>query len=399
MLALMLIAVFACTALCIDIGWAALTKSELQNAADSSAAAGAAQLVGNFSKYSIPNQSNSANLIASAQESASIYSTRFAGYNDAGGVNSLSLPSGDISFGFVDAAGTYHADYAGYPNTVQVTVRRDSTANTPLSLFVAPVLGTKKLNMSASSSATIYSGLITSFNPSGGGETSSGGISVTADNSSSSSSTFNCTLLPVAFDVNHWNQFMTNGASPDGTVHTDGAGTPQILMYPSPKNSPGNFGLLCIGHWTNNDPDYSYWILHGPTSNDIQILVNQGSFPVSMTSPKPWKGSPGLKSNLVNDFAAIIGQPRLLPLFKPASQTPYQAASGSGSNTTYNIVGFVGVKVTQASGNGKNMNVSIQPCDVIDPTAVFDSATMYPSGAAPSTQLKSFTHTSTKFTY
>ena len=49
-------------------------------------------------------------------------------------------------------------------------------------------------------------------------------------------------------------------------------------------------------------------------------VKSAGSFPVSLTAPKAWKGSPGLHNALKADFAAIVGQPRLLPLFKPAGK-------------------------------------------------------------------------------
>lgn len=398
MLALMLVVVFACTALCIDIGWTTTTKSELQNAADSASAAGAAQLQSRYATYLVTPVAQKAGVIASAQGSAATFSTRFAGFNGAGGVNSLLLPGGDIRFGFTDASGNLSLGGSAYPNTVQVTTRRDEAANTPLALFFAPMLGRKTLDMSATSCSTAYTGLITSFDARGGGENRPGGYNGWGDDFSQAGSAFRCTLLPLAFDVNHWNQFMSNGISPDGTSDTDAAGVPEIHVYPSPKNSPGNFGLLCIGPWTNANPIYSNWILNGPSSSDLQALVDAGSFPVSMASPKPWKGSPGLRSSLLTDFITILGQPRLLPLFKPVTQSPYQAASGSGSNTTYAIVGFVGVKVSTASGHGSNMDICVQPCDVIDATAIFDSATLYPAGTEPASQLKSFTHPPVKFT-
>ena len=119
--------------------------------------------------------------------------------------------------------------------------------------------------------------------------------------------------------------------------------------------------------------------------------------PVSQQDPRDWKGSPGLKNSMNFDCAAIIGQPRLLPLIEPKSNAPYQAASGNGSNTTYRIVGFVGVKISQVTGNGNNLNVSIQPCLVIDPTAVYDPASIYPLGAEPASQLKALTGVSSKF--
>lgn len=397
MVALMLIVLFACTALCIDIGWATLAKSELQNAADSAAAAGAVQLQAKYGPYLSATSATQTSLSSTARTMATADSTRFASYHGAGGVPSLALPSGDVQFGFTNASGSFAANAAGYPNTVQVVTRRDQTANSPLAFFFGPVLGKSNASITATSRATVYSGLITGFDPDGGGEGTGGGPGGWGDDYASAGN-FACKLLPLAFDVNDWNHFVSTGVSPDGTTQTDAEGVRQIKVYPSPGNSPGNFGLLCIGPWTNANPQYSSWILDGPTGNDLQTLMNEGKFPVSQSSPKNWKGSPGLRTALKSDFVSIIGQPRLLPLFKPAADSPYQAASGNGSNTTYAIVGFVGVKVTVASGAGNNLNISVQPCDVIDPTAVFDPATVYPAGAEPAGQLKSFTHPTVKFT-
>lgn len=415
LIAIMLIVLCGCTALCIDIGWTALAKSELQNAADASAAAGSAKLLANYGAYSLPSQSNPTGVIALAKSSALTNCSNFAGYNKAGDVASLNLLTSDVQFGFMDGSGNVTYGSTNYPNTVQVMLRRDSYANAPLPLFFAPVIGTRSWNLTASASATIYNGVITSFNPNGGGigssfaNSSSGAGSGTTGGayggwgSSYASSTgcgsFNCTLLPVAFDVNEWNAFMAAGVSPDGSVHTDATNTPQIKVYPSPKQSPGNFGLLCIGPWTNATPDYENWILNGPSASDLQTLINEGLFPVSQSAPQPWKGSPGLRTTLSSYFAQIIGKPRLLPLFQPASSNPYQAASGSGSNTTYAIVGFAGVKVTAVSGSGVNLNISVQPCDVIDPTAVFDAASVYPAGTEPASQLRTFAHPTPKLTF
>ncbi len=61
----------------------------------------------------------------------------------------------------------------------------------------------------------------------------------------------------------------------------------------------------------------------------------------------------------------------LIPLFQPVSPLPnYVAANNQGQSATYAIVGFVGVNVTQATSNGSNMVISIQPAAIVDPTAV-----------------------------
>ena len=419
LVALLIIPLMAFVAICVDIGWMATTKSTLQNAADSAAVAGARQLTDNFASYSAPAQTNGHSLIDSAEASALTFSQKFCSYNGAGGVASLKLLSSDTVFGFTDAQNAFTpvTAYNHYPNTVKVTVRRDASSNGRLPFFFAPAIGNKDTALTATSSTTVYTGLITAFGPvsqvsggsggvgsgvpagNGGGGAGSGGGGTWGDSYWSNGSSMKGTLLPVAFDVNTWNNFFVNGSSPDGTIQKDATGTPIIHIYPSPKQSPGNFGLLCIGPWTNADPTYKNWILNGPSASDLQYLATSGAYPVSLSSPKAWKGTPGLRSTLGNEFAAIIGQPRLLPLFQPKSTTPYQAASGNGSNTTYSIVGFAGVTVTSVSGQGSNMDICVQPCSVLDPTAVFDAATIYPAGAQPSGQLKAFTFVTAKLSH
>src|SRR5687768_1974578 len=164
-LAAMLVVVFAFVALCIDVGWMTTTKSELQNAADASAAAGAAQLMTNHAAYNIPSQRNRDALVTSAKRSASNYGALYGSYNSAGGVNALTILPADIAIGFTDANGAFVANSSRYPNTVQVVARRDDSANSRLALFFAPILGTRDAVLTATASATVYSGLISSFDP------------------------------------------------------------------------------------------------------------------------------------------------------------------------------------------------------------------------------------------
>lgn len=427
--AILLVVLFAFTAFCVDIGWTTLTKSHLQNAADSAAAAGARQLVDNYAAYSIPLSQQRAALIAASRDLATEISAQYGAYHRAGDAPQLTVRPEDIILGFTNAAGVFESleTYSGYPNTVKVITRRDNGSNGRLPFFFAPVIGVNDTSVTATASATIYTGLITSFDPdlvSGSGNNSGGSGSGgnggsnghgngngsgnasggtgglgSGGGGSSSSSGLGCSLLPIAFDVHAWTRFLNDGRSPDGQVHPGTNGIPQIQVYPSPQNSPGNFGLLCIGPDTNAVPDFRDWILDGPTANDLQWLIETNKLPVALNQPRPWKGTPGLRNTLRSDFEDIIGQPRMLPLFEPIQLSPsYQAAGGQGSNTFYNIVGFVGVKVTSVTGNGSNLNITVQPCDIVDPTAVFDPLTVFPVGAEPPSQMRTFTHVSTRFT-
>jgi hypothetical protein len=190
----------------------------------------------------------------------------------------------------------------------------------------------------------------------------------------------NGVLLPVAMDVNAWTNFYATGQSPDGVVHLGSNGKPQLQVYPSPGNAPGNFGLLSVGAPSTDTPTFSSWIDSGPSSTDLSYLNSNNLVPASTSSPKTWAGGPGLKSTEQSDFASVMGQSRLVPVFQAVSQSPYQAAGGSGGNTTYNIVGFVGVTVSQADASGSNMTISIQPAATIDPTANYTSGSTVPAG-------------------
>src|SRR5262249_17284748 len=148
-------------------------------------------------------------------------------YGTAGGVSSLVLKDADIEFGITDSQGVYTSltsPYSKFPNTVKVTLRLDSTANGALPLFFAPVLGVKNQALPATASATIYAGTLNSFQD---------------------QTTFKSGLLPITYDVDHWNYFLQNGKSIDGVTSTDANGTRQLSVYPSLKFT-GNSGLLSL---------------------------------------------------------------------------------------------------------------------------------------------------------
>lgn len=210
--------------------------------------------------------------------------------------------------------------------------------------------------LTATSTSVVYtSGNITGFNSSLG---------------------INGLLLPVALDVNDWNTFTATGVSPDGTTHLGPNGQPQLQVYPS---ASGNFGLLSTGAAASSTPSFRSWIDNGDSPSDMQYLQNNNLMPVSPSSPKAWSDGPGMKSTLQSNFAGIMGQPRLIPVFQPVSSSPYQ---GENNNGTYNIVGFVAITVTEASGKGKNMNISVQAATATDPTLIYATV---PAGEGSST--------------
>jgi hypothetical protein len=179
------------------------------------------------------------------------------------------------------------------------------------------------------------------------------------------------------------------GKHDTGTIHLNATnGWPELHVYPNPGNAPGNFGLLDIGPPSNNIPAFRNWIDDGATPNDISYLLNNDLLPVSMQGPQWRKCGPGLKSRLSNAFQSVMWEPNLIPLFQ-AVQYPdatnnytYIPAANQGQGALYAIVGFVGITVSQATSNGANMDISIQPMASVDPTAVLTAAT--PAGTQTS---------------
>jgi hypothetical protein len=360
----------------IDIGYIILAQTDLQNAADSAALAGAEPLQNLFVQYNSPgitqavqNQiltTATTNVAPSGNVPGSpmYVAEQFAQLNAAGGVY-ITVPDSDVTFGYTDGNGNYSTTYTGFPNTISVTTRRDDTANTPLQLFFGPIFNKSSQSLTATARATIYSGDVTSLKP-----------LLRLDNTP-----IDAHILPVALDVNIWKQFYATGLSPDGTMHVASNGNPQLHVYPFDTNTPGSFGLVDVGPAQNNAPAFRSWIDTGQTPNDINYLLNNGLLPVTIDAPQPWKVGPGLKSTLLADFQSQMGAPNKIPLFIPAQLTPtYIAATGNGQNATYSICGMVGITISQAEGNGNNMDISIQPMGNIDPTSVFSNPA--PAGTA-----------------
>jgi Flp pilus assembly protein TadG len=373
-------------AFAIDLTYASVVESELQNVADAAALAGAGKLQDLFVQYNSPGQTNQSQIVATATGTGAGSPTKtaekVASLNTAGGV-SITVPDSDVSFGYLDASGNYTTSYTGMPNTISVTTRRDSTANGAVALFFGRVFGVFSKNLTATSRATIYAGDITSLQALAG---------------------IDSHILPVALDVKTWTNFYATGQSPDGNTYYGSNGLPQLQVYPDPGNAPGQFGLLDVGPPQNNAPAFRNWIDDGQTPNDITYLLNNNLLPVSPSAPQPWKGGPGLTSTLLANFQSVLGRPSIIPIFvavqypAPGNNYIYIAASAQGQGSYYQIIGFVGVTVSQSEGNGNNMNISVQPMGVVDPTSVINSPT--PAGTTQSNVGTSpTTFVSSKLTY
>jgi Flp pilus assembly protein TadG len=355
-------------ALSVDMGYIVVVQGQLQNTADSAALAGVsvlqqAQVLNNATAGNPTSQAASQNAaIAAARAKV----RQFSALNTAGGA-SVTIPANrdiDIVVGYQSAPGgsitpTSPPD-VNFPNAVQVTVRRDSNANTPLSLFFAPAIGAAPWSGQATATAAVQVGNITSFKSIPG---------------------VNGKMLPIAINVADWNNFLLTGLSSDGLVHDDysvsaptSANSPPNNVtsnpdsipefadsgFPGKTGSPGAFGWVDVGLASGGVPTLDNYINNGAAPSDISWMLSNGHLPFPSTMG--WSGEPGNKTSAVSTLTNIIGQPREILL--------YDTMTGSGSNATYHMVGVAGVTVVQA-GNG----VTLQPSVVFDPTAVSGSGT------------------------
>src|SRR5260370_12319690 len=130
---LLLIPVLGMMAFAIDTGYMCQAKTELQNAADSAALAGAQALQKYYVQYNLPDQTQKSQIVTNAQAAATALAKQFAAANTAGGVN-IQLQDSDITFGFLDGQGNYTPPAPAFPNSIVVVARRDSTKNGSLPL-------------------------------------------------------------------------------------------------------------------------------------------------------------------------------------------------------------------------------------------------------------------------
>lgn len=136
----------------VDLGALATAKAQLQSAADAAAIAAADTMIGMSNNTPIGQPYTA---LASAQT--------YAAANQALGV-SLQLknpPGADFTIGYWNpTTGAFQAGLTGMGITnandltgVQVTVRRDTSANTPVSTYFASIFGLNQVSLTATSTA------------------------------------------------------------------------------------------------------------------------------------------------------------------------------------------------------------------------------------------------------
>ena len=349
MTALLMTFIFALLAFAIDVGYMYVVRGELQNTADASALAGVANL------YPLSDSVNVNSFYLEPDiDGARAEAQTFARFNGAGNLKGSAGREDDVSFTLDgNYANATHGDILigrfddpsmhslslipdeVAPNTVQVTARlQDGHANGSISLFFARVLGITDADISATAAATVI----------------------------------HASLLPFATSKDKWESLQTGGDSDnytyDGGVTSGvGDGIPEITIFPQTKWDgvglpPGNFGGLSIGTDTASAADLRRQIDQGPNAAELsyhgsltQGVMISGKTGINATVKDAFNG--GWNTSDLRYYAGIIGHPRFLPI--------YVDVNGNGTNSQFQIVMFVGVRVVGANLTGKNKWITLQP--------------------------------------
>lgn len=323
-------------AFALDTAYVAMTRTQMQRATDSGVLAGA-EVFATWEGRPLNDAAAKAEM------------KKFVQLNE-----SIELRDEDIRILRYDptkAAGqrmstTYSV--ANPPNAIEIIGRRDATKNGQLQLFFAPVIGQNKADVRVKSVGFIQPG-----------KAVLPGVP----------------MIPYTMHVNYYYAAVgqsLNGidgqpiqtqdnwkVKADGTVISGDDGIKEVVLFGSSQNSPGNFGSVDIGSKSNGTPELIRQILHGPNYSDFHdpdfrdTLQKDGS----LLPPFNVGGDPGLSTSVKDPFEQIIGKSRIVPLF--------DTVSGTGNNTSYHIVGFAAVVITDVDLQGNPKRVWVQPSKII----------------------------------
>jgi hypothetical protein len=350
MVTVMMTMLLGFAALTIDLGMLYNVRGDLQRSADSTALSSAMTLL---NQDRLKGTAELYGVIANSRTAAFNYAAKNAIY----GVPTPTLNNSDVVVGYLrDPTSTSEimdlSDPSRY-NAVRVRVRRDSVTNGPVQLLFGRVFGLNESEVFADATAAFMDGI--------------NGFRVTPE-------TGNAGLLPLALKVTSWQNLF------DGTVHagdnwtynaetdtvTPGPdGILELNLYPGSGGTqlpPGNFGTVDIGSPNNSTADLARQIRYGVSADDLAYFG--GEFKLGPDGTILLNGDTGLSAGIKDDLAAIIGQPRTIPLFS--------TVSGPGNNAWFTVVGFAGIRImdVKLTGSMSSKKVIIQPAMVVDDSAL-----------------------------
>ncbi|MGE3180737.1 MAG: pilus assembly protein TadG-related protein [Phycisphaerae bacterium] len=342
--------VFAFGALTIDLGSLYVARAELQRAADAAALAGAWRMIDQ--DRLLGNNAMDGILAAATQEVH-----RFGEMNKVLNLQNVVVTGEDMNMGRWNFAGGANQSIDGSVpgmeyNGVTIRILRNDQRSGSIAATFAQLLGFDSFNVGAQSTAA-FDDTIRGYRV--------------------NEQTGNADLLPFALKVATWEDFVGGTIyagdnytyNVDGTVTTGADGIQEINLYPGAglgQLPPGNFGTVDIGGSNNSTNDIARQILHGINADDLSHFGGQLVF--DENGVIDLNGDTGLSAGVKDELAAIVGEPRGIPLFR--------SVAGNGNNANFEVVGFAGVRImdVKLTGSMKSKYLIVQPAIVVDDAAL-----------------------------
>ena len=322
LVAVMIIPLMAMVAFAVDYGYLTVQRSELQRAADAAVLAAVPEL--------IPATDGSQDLDA--------VRARVKEYvnENIGGVTSVTAANGDVTttydFTVLDAdieigrydpttiySGNVTLFNTGTFDAVRVKLRRDASANGPISLFFANVLGFGSQEMEVTATSVLRR---------------ADGMKAQGD------------LLPFAINTLTWD------ALPAGTnfnIYDDNR-----VRTADGSLVPGNWGTVDAGYENNSTHDLNGQIIEGLREADVAQLYIEGRItdPTEVQTPVVFQAETGLSVGMKSAVQQIYGQTRIIPIYDTIVGDDITARVAGGNNTEFNIVKWGVVTVIDSRWTG-----------------------------------------------
>ena len=350
--------------LSVDTSMIAVARGQLGTAADAAALAGARELV---SENRVRRSNNLTTEIAAANSQAVSFARRnlVLGQPPVVSANTNNASTGDIVVGYLDLARSdsrldNSTNLTHQFNSVQVTLARNEQRGGMIPTVFGRLMGFKGAAVTVRSTATASAYSISGFRASG---------------------SQNANLLPIVLDKVTWeammekkttDQYSYNVLTKQVTAGADGITESQL--YPVKNGLPGNWGTIKIGVTNNSTSTLGAQIRYGITPAQLAtfpngtIQLDPGRNPPSIT----FEGNPGISAGIKDDLTAIIGQPRIVPI--------YDQNGGNGNNAWYRVIAFQPCRIVSVNFQGNPKYVIIQPCLINEPTAIAGSPQEWASG-------------------
>jgi Flp pilus assembly protein TadG len=345
--ALLSIVMVGMVAFSVDLGYVLSAKEELQRSADATALATCWEYGQKMAKG---NTSDVATISARSAAASYAAMNEVTGHPMTLNVNSSNDPNGDVVFGYIsdfkNSQSQFQTNSTNGVNAVRVRLQKTSEMNGEVPYFFARVFGMEGQVLESEAVAGIISEV--------------SGFKAPSDGS-------NIDLLPYALDLQTWNNLI-NGNSSDNyrwnsttkKVESGSDGWVEVNLFPQGTGSPGNRGTVDIGGSNNSTSDIARQILHGISGADFAALTATGRTLVFDASGKLYlNGDTGISAGVKDELAAIIGQPRVIPIFS--------SVSGNGNNAEYTIVKWQGIRIVavKLTGSMSQKHVTIQVAPVM----------------------------------